>query len=264
MTNPAQSPSAIIPFHFESHQLRAIERDGQPWFVAADVCEFLGLINDRNAVARLDADEKGVHLTDTLGGKQEINIVNESGLYSLILRCRRAATPGTPAHRFRKWVTSEVLPTIRKTGRYEAAPVIETISPQQHKQLTDAIGSVLRGGGWCLQYSNGAQDHIANRLRVTFNIQTLRDLPASQFEAAIIVINSLRPAVHEYLLLCGEIHDAFIRDMLGGGMPWTAWIKRTIGVELPRRPDWKKLAQDLINKRIAKSKTAPAKDAASV
>ncbi|EPY00980.1 Bro-N domain-containing protein, partial [Magnetospirillum fulvum] len=95
-------------------------QDGQPWFVAADICRCIGISNSRDATAALDDDEKGVALTDTLGGPQEVSIVSESGLYALILRSRKAVTPGTVQHRFRKWITSEVIPAIRKTGGYGA------------------------------------------------------------------------------------------------------------------------------------------------
>jgi len=97
-----------------------IQRDGQPWFVAADVCRCVGIGNNRDAISVLDDDEKGVALTDTLGGPQEVAAVNESGLYALILRSRKAVTPGTVQHRFRKWVTADVLPALRQSGRYGA------------------------------------------------------------------------------------------------------------------------------------------------
>ncbi|GAD09845.1 prophage antirepressor [Gluconobacter frateurii NBRC 103465] len=107
----------LVPFSFESHDVRVVMRDGQPWWMLADVCEVLELTNTRNPAARLDEDEKGVHTMDTLGGPQEVTVINESGLYSLIFTSRKAA-----AKRFKKWVTSEVLPAIRATGRY-ATPV---------------------------------------------------------------------------------------------------------------------------------------------
>ena len=112
--------SEISVFNFDSQALRTLTRNGEPWFIAADVCEALAIKNHRDSVDRLDDDEKGVASTDTLGGQQEMLIVNESGLNAIILRCRDAMTKGTPAHKYRKWVTSEVLPSIRKTGQYTA------------------------------------------------------------------------------------------------------------------------------------------------
>lgn len=103
----------IQVFDFEDNAVRVIDIDGEPWFVAADVCRILDIKNSRDAVADLDDDEKGVANTDTLGGRQEMRIINESGLYNLIFRSRKPE-----AKKFRKWVTAEVLPSIRKTGMY--------------------------------------------------------------------------------------------------------------------------------------------------
>lgn len=93
--------------------MRSITLDGEPWFVAADVCRALGLNNTAMALERLDEDEKGVSSIHTLGGEQQMTIVSESGLYSLILGSRKPE-----AKRFKRWVTGEVLPSIRKTGAY--------------------------------------------------------------------------------------------------------------------------------------------------
>ena len=101
---------------FKSHEfgeIRTTIQNGEPWFVAADVCKALDITQNRNAVARLDDDEKGVRLTDTLGGKQKLTIVNEAGLYSLVLGSRKPE-----AKAFKRWITHEVLPTIRRTGGY--------------------------------------------------------------------------------------------------------------------------------------------------
>ena len=109
-----------LTFQFEkTHPVRSIVLGSEPWFVAADVCKALQLTNSRVMLKSLDDDEKGVSSIYTPGGEQKMAVVNESGLYTLILRCRDAVKAGTPPHRFRKWVTSEVLPAIRKTGGYQ-------------------------------------------------------------------------------------------------------------------------------------------------
>lgn len=109
--------AAIIPFDFETNAVRAVMIDDAPWFVAVDVCRVLEHSNIRMAMKRwLDDDEKGVTVCYTLGGKQEMNVVSESGLFALVLRSNTPA-----ARRFRKWVTAELLPTLRKTGRYALA-----------------------------------------------------------------------------------------------------------------------------------------------
>lgn len=98
------------------NQVRTITKEGNPWWVLSDVCKVLEHTNSRVAASRLDPDEKGVNIMDTLGGSQEMTIINESGLYSLILTSRKPS-----AKRFKKWVTAEVLPAIRQTGGYIAA-----------------------------------------------------------------------------------------------------------------------------------------------
>ncbi|QMN52788.1 BRO-like protein [Citrobacter freundii] len=119
-------------FSFESQaDIRAIIIDGEPWFIALDVCNALGISNNRDALLKLDDDEKNtVALTDGKRGNPNTLIISESGLYTLILRCRDAVTPGTIPYRFRKWVTGEVLPQIRRTGRY----VREELSPADKAQ----------------------------------------------------------------------------------------------------------------------------------
>lgn len=122
--------SAVKTFVFDADEeprpLRMVLRDGEPWFVAKDVCAALGVRDTSQAVEPLDDDEKGTCLTRTLGGEQEMLIVSESGLYTLILRSRQATTAGTLAHRFRRWVTGEVIPSIRRTGQYAPDPAAET------------------------------------------------------------------------------------------------------------------------------------------
>ena len=88
---------------------------GEPWFVAADVCRALEIGDSRTATARLDADEKGAVLIRTLGGEQKVTIISESGLYALVLSSRKPE-----AKAFKRWITHEVIPAIRKTGGYIA------------------------------------------------------------------------------------------------------------------------------------------------
>lgn len=98
----------------EFGQIRTVEIEGEPWLVGKDVAEALGYTNPRKALAdHVDEDDKGVTKCYTPGGEQEMTIINESGLYSLVLSSK---LPG--AKRFRRWVTSEVLPTLRRQGTY--------------------------------------------------------------------------------------------------------------------------------------------------
>lgn len=93
-----------------------LDDKGEPWFVASEICELLDLDNVSMAIDRLDEDEKGLNTIDTLGGPQKKICVNESGLYTLIMTSRKEE-----ARSFRRWVTGEVLPSIRKTGQYGVA-----------------------------------------------------------------------------------------------------------------------------------------------
>ena len=109
-------------FEYEDEQtIRMIDRNGEPWFVLADVCRVLQISNPSKAASRLDDDEKTT-LTSREGqaghGAQSFNIINESGLYSLVLTSRKPE-----AKRFKKWITSEVLPSIRRTGQYGVSQI---------------------------------------------------------------------------------------------------------------------------------------------
>ena len=104
--------AALAPFAYDGHQVRVITDDqGEPWFVAADVCAVLGITTEQTR--RLDDDEKGLRSMQTPGGTQSMTTVNEFGLYSLILGSRKPE-----ARAFKRWVTHEVLPAIRRTGSY--------------------------------------------------------------------------------------------------------------------------------------------------
>lgn len=102
-----------LSFDFNGASVRVVMLDGEPWFVARDVCKVLEITKVDSAIRNLDADEKGAHTVSTPGGNQEMTIVSEAGLYSLILRSRKPE-----AKSFKRWVTHEVLPSIRKTGAY--------------------------------------------------------------------------------------------------------------------------------------------------
>ena len=106
-------------------RVRVVTRDGEPWFIASDVCRALEVGNNRQALSRLDEDEKGVILNDTPGGKQSMAVVSEPGLYALVLGSRKPE-----AQSFRRWITHEVLPAIRQEGAY--------MTPERlHKVLED-------------------------------------------------------------------------------------------------------------------------------
>ena len=159
-TTGAAAPTSLT-FSFSTLPLRVVVKDGNPWFVAADVCRALTIGNSRMAMERLDDDERGVSSIDTPYGTQQMGVVNESGLYSLILGSRKPE-----AKRFKKWVTAEVLPAIRKTGRYEH-PTPEPIpsdeqdlSPSDMQAIRDSIDSVSSLFHWHKAWRMGMWHHL--------------------------------------------------------------------------------------------------------
>ncbi|EFH8064463.1 antirepressor protein [Escherichia coli] len=108
----------LVVLRFDSVNVRVVYLNGDPWFVAVDVCAALEIVDHKVALRRLDDDEKGECLIPTLGGNQTMRTVCESGFYKLIARSRKATTPGTFAHSFSNWVFRNVIPGIRKTGAY--------------------------------------------------------------------------------------------------------------------------------------------------
>lgn len=165
----------IIPFQYQQNSIRAFaDESGAPWFVASDVCETLQFGNGRQAISRLDDDEKDVRIVDTLGGGQEMTVINESGLFHLILTSRKQE-----AKQFRKWVTAEVLPSIRKTGTYTT-----TITPAQQLQIRRAVAKVAKG-------TPDNFSKVYHRLYDAFGIGKYEQLPATRFEDAIQFLEAI-------------------------------------------------------------------------
>ena len=109
----------LVVLRFDGVDVRVVYLNGDPWFVAKDVCEALEISNSRDALKALDVDEKNpVALGYGMRGNPNHSVVSESGFYKLIARSRKAVTPGTFAHRFSNWVFRNVIPGIRKTGAY--------------------------------------------------------------------------------------------------------------------------------------------------
>lgn len=126
--------NALQTFTFAgTQQIRTVIEDGQVKFVSVDACNALGITNNRDAIASLEEDEKGVAIADTPGGKQTLVVITESGLYTLIFKSRKPE-----AQAFRKWVTSEVLPALRTTGTYTVAPQQPHL-PQNYLEALKAL-----------------------------------------------------------------------------------------------------------------------------
>ncbi|WP_099822237.1 Bro-N domain-containing protein [Tatumella sp. OPLPL6] len=177
-----ENPEFTI-FRFGDSEIRVVDKQGEPWFVAKDVCDALQLTNSRKALMALDEDEKGVTSTYTLGGEQKANIVSESGMYTLVLRCRDAVNKGSVPHQFRKWVTAEVLPSIRKTGSYEKLRSRKSTT-EERTPLRDAVNMLVSKKH--LMYPE-AYSMIHQRFHVT----SFEQLTSDQIEPAIEYVHSI-------------------------------------------------------------------------
>ncbi len=126
-------------FNYEAKDVRTVTIDNEPWWVAKDICDILEISNSRDAIQRIDSDDVGLtDIIDSIGRNQKSNIINESGLYALILQSRKPE-----AKKFKKWITSEVIPSIRKTGSYVIAPKNDDeLILIGYKKLMDRVDSL--------------------------------------------------------------------------------------------------------------------------
>ncbi|HFB2839676.1 TPA: Bro-N domain-containing protein [Neisseria gonorrhoeae] len=189
--------NVIQSFNFNTTSpVRAFEKDGLTWFVAADVCKALEIQNPTQALEKLDDDERSmfnIGRSEIHGGGGNVNIINESGLYILILRSRKAMEQGSTAWKFRKWVTSEVLPTIRKTGGYQVG---QKTTADDRTGLRRAVAALVGRKG--IDYSS-AYSMVHQR----FNVESVEGIPAGKLPEAVAYVHAL--TLHTGLT--GEVLD---------------------------------------------------------
>lgn len=226
-------PRAFAPsvFTFEADpetrfDVRVVMIDDEPWFYAADVCAALSLGNTAMAVAKLDDDEKSQvvdssTINSTDGG--EINnlrtVLSESGLYTLVLRCRDAVKKGTVPHKFRKWVTAEVLPSIRKTGSYQLpkadpAPTLERITSAQMHQLGHIVQVIEMNF-----HAKGSASHAAyGALRKQFGLERgVTHMPSLYFDQAVQILTEIERLSFALKGIVLDVERRFCRDVIRGG-----------------------------------------------
>ncbi|MEW6460369.1 MAG: Bro-N domain-containing protein [Pseudomonadota bacterium] len=229
-------------FQFKQQQdVRAILIDGEPWFVAGDVAQALGYPEAAKMTRILDDDEKGLHIVETLGGAQEMLVINESGLYSAILRSRKPE-----AKAFKKWVTAEVLPAIRKYGMYLHTPALRPAMSKEHwREIYRKVDQL--SGGWAL--SKDSKNWIFNHMRVVFSVPRFEDVPDDQFNTVMQLLAAKDEARWQFVQFVMEAREWFEKEVLGGGEPWTPAIKAKLTkqlkrqVILPPKTDWLALAK---------------------
>ena len=210
--------TSIQTFSFVAQSVRIVRIDDTPWFVAVDVCAALTLANPSQALSKLDDDEcqvvdfstlhnvEGV-TNQQLNPGQKINIINESGLYSLILTSRKPE-----AKRFKKWVTSEVLPAIRKTGRYEVPPAPKPGIPDaQWRKILNLIHAIAN----LCHFKGKASDALHERIRWIGGVPSSRLLAPEQLEdikAELTALNELADQhFNSYVARDQEFIDAVLR-----------------------------------------------------
>lgn len=177
-----ENTTVVVPFKFETREVRTLLLDGQPWFFAIDVCQALSLMDTNKALIGLDNDEKREHEQYSGSGRKPV-LINESGLYSLILRSRKAE-----AKRFKKWVTSEVLPSIRKHGRYEdeQGKMTTLVGQTIGTDGFHVLGSLVAGKVRALprELRRRATMKLWAQVHAAFNVRSAEDIPASEMGAA--------------------------------------------------------------------------------
>lgn len=131
--------SNVVPFNFQSHEVRVVTHEDEPWFVAKDVCDVLELSNPTESLRGLDGDELTSEKLRSGGQVREMNIISESGLYTLVIRSNKPQ-----AKTFRRWVTHEVLPSIRKTGGYSLPVSQKQLHPDSLTEVGYAARSAAR------------------------------------------------------------------------------------------------------------------------
>lgn len=221
----------ILVFHYKSSEVRTVELNGEPWFALKDVCAVLGISNHKMTAQRLDADEVSMtDLTDSMGRQQETTVINESGLYNVILRSDKPE-----AKPFRKWVTSEVLPSIRKTGSYTMPKLSKemqalfllddrtqkqearltalentmTVDYSQQQTLKKAVGRVVveaLGGKAAPAYND---PHVRGKLfsecnrdvQDWFRVNSVCNVPRKDFTQAVEYIQRWKPSTNSVMLI---------------------------------------------------------------
>ena len=181
--------NSVQSFNFNQNQIQVINKNGEAWFIASEVAAMLGYRDSYNMTRILDNDEKGTHNVSTLGGNQDVSVINESGFYHAAFKSRKPEVKP-----FRKWVTSEVLPAIRKTGGYQVG---QKTTADDRTGLRQAVAALVGRKG--IDYSS-AYSMIHQR----FNVEAIEDIPAEKLPEAVAYVHAL--TLHTGLT--GEVLDA--------------------------------------------------------
>jgi len=204
MHNNTQGAPAPTVYAFSTTELRVVMIKDEPWFVAVDVCNALSIGNPSDSIRSLDDDE--VTLGTIEGSHRATNLINESGLYSLIFKSRKPE-----AKKFKRWVTHEVLPAIRKTGSYGTPnwPPSDRAPYHLREKLAATIRSVCVGF-----HGKGAPYAINELIRNHFGVRRVEDLTTDQAQNAILMVEQLRPITLRWVRAMHKAEKDFIRQVL--------------------------------------------------
>lgn len=198
--------SKLINFSFSKADISVIMIDNNPWFIAKEICDILELTNPTMALQSLDDDERAKL---NLGRQGDANIINESGLYTLILRCKNAIKQGTPAYKFRKWVTNEVLPTIRKTGSYSVTPSQPvTIDGYMDRELRNQMMDIVR---YFRNSSNQVSAKLWEMIKSQLHIQRITDMSRNDYPAVIDWLKNFQTAAYQNYLRECDVENQLIK-----------------------------------------------------
>ncbi|ENX58795.1 MULTISPECIES: BRO-N domain-containing protein [Acinetobacter] len=198
---------AQFTFHNE-YNVRIIDINGELWFVASDVANALDYRDAGNMVRNLDDDERGTHNMSTPSGDQNLSIINESGLYSAILKSRKPE-----AKKFKKWVTSEVLPAIRKTGKYEAP---KPITPRNYINNNDMLN--IKRLIWCCAGNLDQKQSVSSA--IWYSLRNVTGVPSpAKFEVEHLPVlaqefNRILNIIEPYLKARYACEEALIKRLL--------------------------------------------------
>lgn len=197
-------------FNFQSNEVRVVKDDnGEPWFVAKDICDVLGIRNATQAVGQLDEDERSMFC---IGRQGNTNIINESGLYALVIRSNKSN-----ARKFRKWVTSEVLPSIRKHGGYIASNGTESVEELYMRAMESLHAALERQKAITAEQTKQLEKQApdveyCNTVLAAKNLHTVNSI-ATHLGTTAVRLNRLL-LIHGYIYKKGGIYypSASIRD----------------------------------------------------
>lgn len=198
--------STPIVFTFQPHPVRVVLLEEEPWFVASDIATALDYSEAAKLTRMLEADEKGLHIVETLGGNQEVSIISQPGLFRALSNSR-----SPKAKPFQRWLFHDVLPTIYKTGRYVAPQPLtaeELMSPTQQAEIRRLVW--LLGNAYHIK--NAGEWAAFALVRESFGVANTYQLPARHFSEALVLLEWAQRMSSEFKHRVIEVERKFLKS----------------------------------------------------